>query len=82
MDGGVIERRDGEPTGVSREKALELIEPLDKEEFFAEKDPPFSFARKKTQVIFVKKMFEYCLVICKQHCRSKYFDVFSMNLSD
>lgn len=34
VDGGVIERRDGEPTGVLREKALELIEPLDKEEFF------------------------------------------------
>jgi len=44
VDGGVIERRDGEPTGVLREKALELIEPLDKEEFFAEKDLPFSFA--------------------------------------
>jgi len=34
VDGGVIERRDGEPTGVLREKALELIEPLDKEESF------------------------------------------------
>jgi len=27
-------------------------------------------------------MFEYWWVICKQQCRSKYFDVFSMNLSD
>lgn len=78
VDGGVIERRDGEPTGVLREKALELIEPLDKEEFFAEKDLPFSFAWKKSCVICVLIVGK----ICKQHCGSKYFDVFSMNFSD
>ena len=28
VDGGVIERDNGEPTGVLREKALELLKPL------------------------------------------------------